>query len=132
MLPIATSTSASGVSRRLPSIRVTSLPSSYSSVNGRRLRATFTSTLSSTDGSSSRWRKSCTAVKISSAPNTRNMNENVASSAAPSAMKIARRISAARIPNVSTRCWCCSGTANVLMMITNTNRLSTERLFSTT
>ena len=60
------------------------------------------------------------------------MNENAASNAAPRAMNIARRTSASRIPNVSTRCWCSAGTANVPMMITNTKRLSTDRLFSTT
>jgi hypothetical protein len=40
-------------------------------------------------------------------------------------------ISASTMPKVSTLCWCSSGTANVVMMITKTNRLSTERLFST-
>ena len=70
-------------------------------------------------------------MKISSSPKTRNMNEKVEISAAPSAMKIARRTSAARMPKVSTRCWCSAGTANVVMMITNTKRLSTDRLFST-
>ena len=35
------------------------------------------------------------------------------------------------MPNVRTFCWCCSGTAKVAMMMTNTKRLSTERLFST-
>ena len=59
------------------------------------------------------------------------MTENSDSSVAPSAMKIARRISAMMMPKVSTLCWCSSGTANVVMMITKTNRLSTERLFST-
>ena len=59
------------------------------------------------------------------------MNENSDSSVAPSAMKIARMISASTIPKVRTLCWCSSGTANVVMMITKTNRLSTERLFST-
>ena len=70
-------------------------------------------------------------MKISSSPNSRNMNENSDSSVAPSAMKIARMISASTMPKVSTLCWCSSGTANVVMMITKTNRLSTERLFST-
>ena len=70
-------------------------------------------------------------MKISSSPKIRNMNENAESSAAPSAMKIARRTSAARMPNVSTRCWCSAGTANVVMITTNTKRLSTDRLFST-
>ena len=59
------------------------------------------------------------------------MNENSDSSVAPSAMKIARMTSARMMPNVSTLCWWRSGTANVVMMITKTNRLSTERLFST-
>jgi hypothetical protein len=59
------------------------------------------------------------------------MNENVEISAAPRAMKMARMTSATRIPNVSTRCWCSAGTANVDMTTTNTNRLSTDRLFST-
>ncbi len=59
------------------------------------------------------------------------MNENSDSSVAPSAMKIARMISASMMPKVSTLCWCSSGTANVVMMITKTNRLSTDRLFST-
>ena len=57
--------------------------------------------------------------------------EQPTSSAAPSAMKIARRISARMMPKVSTVCWCSAGTANVVMMITKTNRLSTDRLFST-
>ena len=70
-------------------------------------------------------------MKISSSPKTRNMNEKVAISAAPSAMKMARRTSAATMPKVSTRDWCAVGTANVDMMITNTNRLSTDRLRST-
>ena len=60
------------------------------------------------------------------------MNENVEISTAPSAMKIARNTSAARIPNVSTRCWCSAGTANEDMITTKTNKLSTDRLFSTT
>ena len=60
------------------------------------------------------------------------MNENAASSAAPTAMKIARSTSASAIPIASARGWCSAGTANVVMMITNTNRLSTDRLFSTT
>jgi len=59
------------------------------------------------------------------------MNENSSSSVAPSAMKTARKRRAATIPIVSTLCWCFSGTANVCMMITKTNTLSTDRLFST-
>ena len=51
--------------------------------------------------------------------------------AAPSAMNTARSMSAPTIPIMSRRDWCSAGTANVLMMITNTNRLSTDRLFST-
>ena len=60
------------------------------------------------------------------------MNENAASSAAPSAMKIARRTSASTMPMMSTFCWCSAGTANVVMITTKTKRLSTDRLFSTT
>ena len=52
-------------------------------------------------------------MPISSSPNSKNMNEKACSSAAPKTMKITR------------------GTANVLMMITKTKRLSTDRLFST-
>ncbi len=71
-------------------------------------------------------------MKISSAPKSTNMKLNAASSAAPSAMKIARSTSASRMPIVSTFCWYSAGTANVVMITTNTNRLSTDRLFSTT
>ena len=94
-------------------------------------RVSRTSALSSTSGSWSRWRNSWIAVTTSSSPKIRNMNENAEISAAPSAMKIARMTSAARIPNVSTRCWCSAGTANVDMITTKTKRLSTDRLFST-
>ncbi len=59
------------------------------------------------------------------------MNENRLSSVAPSAMKITRSTSAMMMPKVSTSCWYFSGTANVVMMITKTKRLSTDRLFST-
>ncbi len=68
---------------------------------------------------------------MSSTPKTRNMKEKSSSSTAPSAMKMARMTSAAMMPNVSTLCWCCSGTAKVDRMITKTKRLSTDRLFST-
>ena len=46
-------------------------------------------------------------------------------------MKTARSISAMMMPKVSTLCWCSSGTAKVVMMMTKTKRLSTDRLFST-
>ena len=59
------------------------------------------------------------------------MNENAFSSEAPAAIRTARRIRATRMPVVSARDRCEIGTANAPMMITNTNRLSTERLFST-
>jgi hypothetical protein len=58
------------------------------------------------------------------------MNDSSDSSVAPRAMKTARRPRAA-IPKTNTRCWCSRGAANVPMMITKTNRLSTDRLFST-
>jgi hypothetical protein len=71
------------------------------------------------------------AVPRSSSPKIRNMNENADTSAAPTAMRTARIPSARRIPNVRTRCWCSAGTTNVDMITTKTNRLSTDRLFST-
>jgi hypothetical protein len=71
-------------------------------------------------------------VAISTTPKITNVNENASSRAAPRAMKTARRISARVIPIVSARDWCSTGTANAAIIITNTNRLSIERLFSTT
>ena len=69
----------------------------------------------------------------SASPNTRNMNENVASRAAPSAMKTARSSERDDDPDREhLALLVLAGTANVVMMITNTNRLSTDRLFSTT
>ena len=59
------------------------------------------------------------------------MNENASSRAAPTAMNTARSTSATTIPIVSARGCCSAGTAKVPMMIRNTNRLSTDRLFST-
>ena len=47
------------------------------------------------------------------------------------AMKIARRTSARAMPSVSSLCRCSAGTANDDMMITKTNRLSIDRVFST-
>lgn len=90
-----------------------------------------TSTLSLTSGSSSRCRNSWIAVKTSSSPKIRNMNEKAEINAAPRAMKTARMTSATRIPNVSTRCWYSVGTAKVERNTTNTKRLSTDKLFST-
>ena len=51
-------------------------------------------------------------------------------SAAPAAMNAPRMTSASTMPMSSTFCWYCRGTANRLMMITKTNRLSTDRLYS--
>ena len=48
--------------------------------------------------------------------------------AAPRAMKMPRRTSARMMPTSSTVCWSFRGTANLLMMMTKTNRLSTHRL----
>lgn len=59
------------------------------------------------------------------------MNENSDSRVAPTAMNTARIASASTMPKVSTLCWCSSGTAKVVMMMTKTNRLSTDKLFST-
>ena len=60
------------------------------------------------------------------------MNENADSSAAPITMKTARTASAMPIPIVSALGCCAAGTAKELMIRTKTNRLSTDRLFSTT
>jgi hypothetical protein len=59
------------------------------------------------------------------------MKENSWSRAAPTAMNAARMIRASTMPKVSTFCWCSAGTAKVVMITTKTNRLSTDRLFST-
>ena len=50
--------------------------------------------------------------------------------AAPARMKTVRRTSAITTPTSSTFCWYSRGTANLVMMMRKTNRLSTERLFS--
>lgn len=94
---------ASGVSIRAPSTRVTIRFPSYRSVSGSRRRASATTALSLTDGSSSRWRKRWTAVAISPIPKIRNMNENVARRIEPTPMKIARKTSASAIPIPSAR-----------------------------
>ena len=47
-------------------------------------------------------------------------------------MKIARRISASDDADDQHLLLVLGGTANVVMITTNTNRLSTDRLFSTT
>ena len=103
VVPIATNTMNSGVSIRRPLTRVTMRLPSYRSVSGSRRRASATTALSLTEGSSSRWRNSCTAVAISPIPKIRNMNENVDRRAAPTAMKIARSTSARTIPTASAR-----------------------------
>ena len=51
---------------------------------------------------------------------------------APTAMNTARAISAMMMPIISTSCWQRRGTWNVAMMMRNTNRLSTLRLYSVT
>ena len=45
-------------------------------------------------------------------------------------MKIVRRTSAITTPTSRTFCWYSRGTANFVMMMRKTKRLSTERLFS--
>ena len=90
-----------------------------------------TSGLPAMSGSASQCVKSLTAVQSKTRPKIRNMTDSADSSAAPTAMKTARRPSEAAMPKISTRCWCSRGTAKDDMMITNTNRLSTDRLFST-
>ncbi len=50
--------------------------------------------------------------------------------AAPAAMNAPRITNASRTPINSTFCWYFRGTANRPMMMTKTNRLSTDRLYS--
>ena len=50
--------------------------------------------------------------------------------AAPSRMKIPRSTSAMMMPTISASCCSFRGTWKRAMMITKTNRLSTERLYS--
>ena len=131
VLPIATSTMNSGVIARRPFRRANSAPPWYCSVTGKRLRVNRTSALSSIDGSSSRCRNSCTAVNSSSRPNSRNMNVNSVQQRGAEQdedhPQHQREHDAddQRLLLVHVR------HRNVLMMITNTNRLSTDRLFST-
>ena len=103
MVAIATSAMASGVNIRRPSTRVTIRFPWYRSVSGSRRRASATTALLLTDGSSSRCRKRWTAVAISPIPKIRNMNENPARRMEPAAMKIARSTSASAIPIPSAR-----------------------------
>ena len=51
-------------------------------------------------------------------------------SAAPSMMKMPRRMSAMMMPTISTCCWYFRGTANWAMISTKTKRLSIDRLYS--
>jgi hypothetical protein len=69
-------------------------------------------------------------VKIRKAPKTKNTQTKRSIAAAPTAMKMPRRISASTIPNSSTLCWCAAGTAKLVMMMTKTNRLSTLSEYS--
>ena len=45
-------------------------------------------------------------------------------------MKSPRITSAITMPTSSTRCWCTAGTLNAAMMMTKTNRLSTDSEYS--
>jgi hypothetical protein len=45
-------------------------------------------------------------------------------------MKIPRITNARMMPTSSAVCWYCLGTLNLAMMMTKTNRLSTDRLYS--
>ncbi|MNW63634.1 hypothetical protein D3C74_418590 [compost metagenome] len=51
-------------------------------------------------------------------------------SAAPRKMKIVRRTRAIVMPISRTFCWYSRGTRKLVMIRTNTKRLSTDRLFS--
>ncbi len=80
----------------------------------------------------------CRAVRIFHAvtmrmpPNSRNAQVPLCSTAAPSAMKIARSTSAPTMPYSSTRWASAGGTAKADSSSMNTNRLSTDSDFSTT
>jgi hypothetical protein len=50
--------------------------------------------------------------------------------AAPTAMKMPRKISASTMPTIRANCCSCRGTLRLLMMIRKMNRLSTDRLYS--
>ena len=50
--------------------------------------------------------------------------------AAPSAMKMPRRMMAMTMPIISADCWNFSGTANLAMISRKMNRLSTDREYS--
>ncbi|GIH87643.1 hypothetical protein Pro02_60510 [Planobispora rosea] len=68
----------------------------------------------------------------STAPKSRNAQVPLCSAAAPSAMKTARSTSAPMMPYSRTRWASADGTAKAASSSMNTNRLSTDKDFSTT
>ena len=64
------------------------------------------------------------------APNRKKTPTNASMSAAPTAMNAPRSTRASTMPNSSTLCWCSEGTWKLAMMMTKTNRLSTDSEYS--
>jgi hypothetical protein len=64
------------------------------------------------------------------APKMKNTQENRAMAAAPTAMKMPRKISAKMMPTIRANCCRCRGTFRVPMMMTKMNRLSMDKLYS--
>jgi hypothetical protein len=50
--------------------------------------------------------------------------------AAPTAMKMPRKMSARMMPIIRANCWRCRGTFNAPMMMTKMKRLSIDKLYS--
>ena len=60
----------------------------------------------------------------------KNTQLNALMAAAPTAMKMPRKISAKMMPTSSANCCSCRGTFSLVMMIRKMKRLSIERLYS--
>src|SRR3546814_19361019 len=72
------------------------------------------------------------AVMIRNPPNTNSIHSKRSRGPTPAKMKMKRSTSAPTTPQNSTLNWHSRGTANQLMMIAQTNTLSTERPISDT
>jgi hypothetical protein len=97
----------------------------------KRRRAARMMAFSSTSASSSRCLKMLQAVQIRNAPKITKVKAKYSNAAAPTAMKAARITKANATPISRARCCSSDGTANLAKMIKKMNRLSTDRLFST-
>ncbi len=102
----------------------------YSRVVGTRRSTNRIRALPSGSASSDPLRHTEIAVHIRNAPKTKKVAAKRSIAAAPSTIRMPRRIRAITMPIDSTRCRCCSGTANDEMMIMKTNRLSTLSEYS--